>query len=144
MMSYQFSPYLLLRRPVRDPGEYTMNIEEMLSDSHFLAALATPVFYQSLRHSAFRAAALSEKEKQTITKYFNRFCFRPTPFELFSSVALASWPERDESVSLTEPIYETVFRTDQGYQYLLAASLLQTDILPEGPCFEANPSLTGQ
>ncbi len=143
MMSYLFFPSLLLRRPVRGPGEYTLNIDKMLSDAHFLAALvlATPVFYESLRNLSFRVAALSEKEKQTLTKYFNRFCFRPTPFGLFSSVTLMNWSEQEEPVSLSEPVFEAIVRASQTYQYRLASSLLQTAIPPDQLRFEANFSL---
>ncbi|WP_454804259.1 lantibiotic dehydratase [Mucilaginibacter phyllosphaerae] len=87
-MNYHFAPHLLLRMPVKTPGDYTTGIQAFLNDQFFRTAIrvATPAFYAVLDRQEFQAGRLSEKETHTLQKYINRYCFIPTPFGLFSSV----------------------------------------------------------
>jgi hypothetical protein len=92
-MLYQFAQHLLLRMPVKNPADYDANPQSFLNDHFFRAAIrvATSTFYIMLERKDFQAGSLTEKEANTLQKYINRYCFRPTPFGLFSSVTLSNW-----------------------------------------------------
>jgi hypothetical protein len=90
---YSFAQHLLLRMPVKTPSEHGADQQSFLDDQFFRSALylASPIFYAILERHNFREEYLSEKEATTLLKYINRYCFRPTPFGLFSSVSLVKW-----------------------------------------------------
>lgn len=92
-MKYSFAQHLLLRMPVKNTTDYFDDQQNFLDDQFFLAAirLATPAFYAILERQQFRLERLTAKELNTLQKYVNRYCFRPTPFGLFSSVTLTEW-----------------------------------------------------
>jgi thiopeptide-type bacteriocin biosynthesis protein len=140
-MLYQFASQMLLRSPVKNPAAYSADPQIFLNDSYFLAAirLATPVFYHILERQNFAAAGLSGKEATTLQKYINRYCFRPTPFGLFSSVSLIGQREAREEISLN---------SRSGF-YISTAMPLQNrlnsdlagQIEPSQALFESNPSI---
>jgi hypothetical protein len=118
---------------------YTENIQAMLDDLFFRAALylASPVLYESLARSAFCAGKLTESEKLSVSKYFNRFCFRPTPFGLFASVSLAQWGE--EMLFPDGPL-NVYIEPDQAYSQGLGEAMLRNGL--SGEClYEPNPTL---
>lgn len=91
---YSIRPELFLRAPfysfrTYDPGK----LPGVLQDDYFREAirLASPVFYRVLENRSFEPARLSEKERHTLHKYYNRMCFRPTPFGSFASFTLCGW-----------------------------------------------------
>jgi thiopeptide-type bacteriocin biosynthesis protein len=90
-----FSRHLVLRMPARPASDYLNGSQSFLDDRVFRAAiyLASPLFFERLRTTGFSVTQLTEKEKNTLLKYMNRICFRPTPFGLFSSVSLIGWQE---------------------------------------------------
>ncbi|MDN5286538.1 MAG: hypothetical protein JWR38_2812 [Mucilaginibacter sp.] len=141
-MAYQFAPYLLLRMPAKNIKDYTTDISVIISDPLFRTAIlmASPVFYFSLKRAGFIAADLSEKEQLTLLKYYNRFCFRPTPFGLFSSVTLAEWSEEYFPTTNAHPEYRAIVHTDQAYQNAIIQNTDQS-ALPSITIFEGNPSI---
>ncbi|OOQ56613.1 lantibiotic dehydratase [Mucilaginibacter pedocola] len=92
-MKYSFFNKMLLRRPVQSPAAYGKGLAFFLEDPLFMAAvrLATPVFYVKLEKHLSEGSELSSKEALTLQKYINRYCYRPTPFGLFSAVQLIEW-----------------------------------------------------
>ncbi|HZK62557.1 MAG TPA: lantibiotic dehydratase [Puia sp.] len=139
-MSFKFSGHLLYRMPSGTPEGYTDDIQVILEDRLFRAALflASPSLYESLAKSAFCAKRISTKEQLSVRKYFNRFCFRPTPFGLFASVSLANWGERTNLVM--NGLFKVFTEPDQAFVQALGNSLLQCELVNEST-FIANRTL---
>ncbi len=92
--TYTFLSELFLRAPYYSFGGYDPDrLEEVLKDHGFRNGLflASPAFYRVLKEKGFELCRLSEKEKHSAGKYYNRMCFRPTPFGSFASFTLLSW-----------------------------------------------------
>jgi thiopeptide-type bacteriocin biosynthesis protein len=140
-MNYEFARHVLLRMPVKKPIDYITDQQFFLEDHFFRAAIrvATPAFYYILERKEFQSADLSVKESVTLQKYINRFCFRPTPFGLFSSVSLAEWesPVRGES---TIPKLRPHIRASMTVQNLFAESIREKELLLKVN-YKSNPSL---
>ncbi|MBO9674173.1 MAG: lantibiotic dehydratase [Sphingobacteriaceae bacterium] len=93
-MVYRFLPQLFLRAPYYSFSGYDLSrLPEVLQEQAFRNAvfLASPVFYALLEKKEFDFDQLADKEKHTLYKYYNRMCFRPTPFGSFSSFTLLNW-----------------------------------------------------
>jgi len=139
-MYYIFAPQLLLRMPVKVPGDYTAELQHFLNDHFFRAALrvATPAFYDTLARQRFQTAELSDKEGYTLRKYINRYCFRPTPFGLFSSVTLIEWSAKAQTAS--PPAFKAHIRAAMPLQNLLSEYLLENQLFYQAK-YEINPSI---
>jgi len=93
-MMYRFLPQLFLRAPYYSFTGYDLSrVPEVLQEQAFRDAvfLASAGFYALLEKKEFDFDKLSDKEKHTLYKYYNRMCFRPTPFGSFSSFTLLEW-----------------------------------------------------
>jgi len=91
---YRFLPELFLRAPYYSFTGYDLSrLPEVLQEQAFRNAvfLASVEFYALLEKKGFDFDQLSEKERHTLYKYYNRMCFRPTPFGSFSSFTLLAW-----------------------------------------------------
>lgn len=135
-MQYQFSPFLLLRRPAGT--YYTHDLQSFLEDPHFCAAmrLASPQFFNVLAKEGFSATKLNQKEKHTLQKYINRFYFRPTPFGLFASVSKACWSA--STITAEAPNYRMFIRTAMPAQHAIIDHLIKCDALKD-ETFRPNP-----
>lgn len=141
IMNYYFAQHLLLRMPVKTPAHYTADPQDFLDDPFFQAAImvATPVFYQLLSKKNFQAEELNSKEAHSLQKYINRYCYRPTPFGLFSSVSLEDWTSTVNGEISTDQ-FSAYIRPDMTVQALLTERLLENE-LKEVSFFEPNPSI---
>jgi len=139
-MRYSFAPKVLLRMPVKSPADYNADRQTFLNDLFFRTALylATPVFYATLERHRFQAEKLSDKEVTTLQKYINRYCFRPTPFGLFSSVTLADW--LIDETSSDPAVMKAVISASMTAQNLINESILDAE-LRDSARFVANPSI---
>jgi thiopeptide-type bacteriocin biosynthesis protein len=141
-MGYTISESLLLRAPAGSWQSYKLDPQLHLANTYLLAAIyiASPQFYQCLENKRFDYAQLTAKEQFTFRKYVNRFCFRPTPFGLFSGVTLLKWAEIS-AIDLPE-ISANHLRIlpDLGTLLALSQELLHTELSAPGS-FEINPSL---
>ncbi|TBO42238.1 lantibiotic dehydratase [Pedobacter kyonggii] len=93
-MMYRFLPQLFLRAPYYSFTGYDLSrLPEVLQEQAFRNAvfLASAAFYALLEKKEFDFDKLADKEKHTLYKYYNRMCFRPTPFGSFSSFTLLQW-----------------------------------------------------
>ncbi|QNR82899.1 lantibiotic dehydratase [Pedobacter riviphilus] len=93
-MLYRFLPQLFLRAPYYSFTGYDLSrLPEVLQEQAFRNAvfLASAAFYALLEKKEFDFDKLADKEKHTLYKYYNRMCFRPTPFGSFSSFTLLQW-----------------------------------------------------
>jgi lantibiotic biosynthesis protein len=101
---YQLMPQVFLRAPFYSYLDYDLlRLPEVLGRQSFHNALylASPVFYRELEKKGFIFERLSAKEKHTLAKYYNRMCFRPTPFGAFSTFTVLNW-EASSSVKLAD------------------------------------------
>jgi thiopeptide-type bacteriocin biosynthesis protein len=139
-MLYQFAQHLLLRMPVKNPADYDANPQSFLNDHFFRAAIrvATSTFYIMLERKDFQAGSLTEKEANTLQKYINRYCFRPTPFGLFSSVTLSNWSA--VNIPDTNRPFIAHFRAAMTVQHLLSAYASEQGLIT-APKYESNPSI---
>ncbi|HEU4555006.1 MAG TPA: lantibiotic dehydratase [Chitinophaga sp.] len=104
-MNYAFFPTLVMRNPIFSCHDYSsLKSEELLRNGFFRTALymASIDLYRELEKRDFNYNNLSTGQKNSLRKYYNRACFRPTPFGAFSSVTTARWSEQDEAVSFPE------------------------------------------
>ncbi|KIA90917.1 hypothetical protein OC25_23750, partial [Pedobacter kyungheensis] len=108
-MVYRFLPEVFLRAPYYSFSGYDLSrLPEVLQQQAFRNAvfLASAGFYRLLEKKEFDFDRLTDKEKHSLFKYYNRMCFRSTPFGSFSSFTLLQWgsggqvrlSEADESV----------------------------------------------
>lgn len=142
-MNYYFSDTLLLRMPaVAEEAYHNTSLQQMLEDPLFRAALyiASPAFWDNLNRSGFDATKLKEKERFTILKYFNRFCFRPTPFGLFSSVSLIRWTGETRLSFNRFKDFSIALSPDQTYAARLGPVLLAGVQEQQSPLV-ANPTI---
>ena len=101
-MKYEFFPEVFLRAPFYSFHDYDVkNLDQILLSDEFKTALflATPTFFTILQKKDFNYSLLSEKEILSLRKYYNRMCFRTTPFGSFSSFTNILWKE-DTAVNL--------------------------------------------
>ncbi|MBT2560721.1 lantibiotic dehydratase [Pedobacter sp. ISL-68] len=91
---YRFLPEVFLRAPYYSFSGYDLSrLPEVLQEQAFRNAvfLASAGFYSLLEKKEFDFDRLTDKEKYTLSKYYNRMCFRATPFGSFSSFTLLHW-----------------------------------------------------
>lgn len=92
---YKFYSQVIVRTPFYRVSTYDESLNDILHDSCFTSAilLSSKSLYQSLEKKGFIYNNLAEKEIFTVKQYFNRMCFRPTPFGLFAGISITSWNE---------------------------------------------------
>jgi len=141
-MNYHFSKYLLQRVPLFPINHYDGSLQIAIDDSIFQAAiyLASPQFYARLEKAGFNLSKMDMREVITLSRYYNRACFRPTPFGYFASVGMGHW-----SISGHPPINETA---DALLAYVQPAEWVLQNIIRRSTrlnlpdeLFEANPTL---
>jgi thiopeptide-type bacteriocin biosynthesis protein len=96
MSTYRFLDGLLLRAPFYSFSRYAPErLPQVLLSKEFQQAvqLASPVFYGLVKKKEFDFNKLSDKERFTLLKYYNRMCFRPTPFGAFASFTALDWAD---------------------------------------------------
>lgn len=141
-MNYNFLDDLLLRNPFFSYTDYSiLKISNIAHNSHFQTALylASPSFYATLKAKGFENDALTPKEKASILRYYNRMCFRPTPFGSFSSFTLTNWGP-DKSLRLdAEQAAKLHVNIDQEIVLYLAEELAGGEL--DKYIFVCNPAL---
>ncbi|WP_183567728.1 thiopeptide-type bacteriocin biosynthesis protein [Mucilaginibacter sp. SP1R1] len=95
-VKYEFLPRLFLRSPLYSFARYDLDrLPEVLEKQVFRNALwlASPDLYRQLSARGFDFQKLTEKQQHTLYKYYNRMCFRPTPFGSFASFTSLEWSD---------------------------------------------------
>ncbi|MDN3548912.1 lantibiotic dehydratase [Mucilaginibacter aquaedulcis] len=95
---YIFLPEVFLRASFYSFARYDFaRLAAVLSEQIFRNAifLASPEFYRQLEARGFDWEQLTDRERHTLYKYYNRMCFRPTPFGSFASFTIAKWADSD-------------------------------------------------
>lgn len=98
-------PQLLLRTPSYSFEQYRgISLKEVLTDTYFRNAIryASEPVYQVLQKTGFDFDGLNDKMKMTLQKYYNRMCFRSTPFGSMASVSSLRFGCQDEAILLAD------------------------------------------
>ena len=76
----------------------------MLDTSFFRSALyfASIELYKQVESKGFRCERLNERICQSLFKYFNRMCYRATPFGMCSAFSVLDWSESGAGISIDE------------------------------------------
>jgi thiopeptide-type bacteriocin biosynthesis protein len=96
MQKLKLLPDLFLRAPQYTfQGYHPDRLPEVIAMASFRMALrlASPEFYAVLAAKDFVFERLNDREYHSLCKYYNRMCFRPTPFGSFASFTLLRWAE---------------------------------------------------
>jgi len=104
-MNYVFLPTMVMRNPIFSYRDYPLlKSDELLKHGFFKAALyiASIDLYRELEKRDFDYSSFSSGQKNSLRKYYNRACYRPTPFGAFSSVTIANWSRQSDIVSFEE------------------------------------------
>jgi thiopeptide-type bacteriocin biosynthesis protein len=142
MDQFIFLTELVVRAPFWSYADYNpQNLSRVLKNGYFQNAikLANPGFYKIIKNKDFCISALVEKELTTLHKYYNRMCFRPTPFGGFATVGLARWGESQRVELVNAKDVELSLLPDQEVSMMLADYLLSKDHASQS--FFVNPTL---
>lgn len=99
-MKYEMLPQLLLRAPLLSYAGYdTGRLAGLLGEPWFRNALqlASPAMAEVSSRPGC-PPELSEKEWFTLSKYYNRMCFRATPFGAFAGISTLCWGTAGEVI----------------------------------------------
>jgi len=98
-MNYHFSKHLLHRIPLFPINQYNASLKFAVDDPIFRAAiyLASPQFYARLEKAEFNLSKMEPRELITLSRYYNRACFRSTPFGYFASVGMGKWLQSEDT-----------------------------------------------
>jgi lantibiotic biosynthesis protein len=129
-MKYQFFSSLLIRNPVFSFADYgQLDYGKIIQDDFFKMALyaASVNFYNGIQKKNFEYEALSPAQKNTIKKYCNRACFRPTPFGAFSSVSALKWSEESNRVNFPPQQFKVHLKVDYFSSLELCEKLVSNE-----------------
>ncbi len=94
MPDFIFNPYLFLRTPALSYKDYdSAKLEDIIKTKFFQSAIffASESLYMEICSNNFDYGRLDDKVKLSLQKYFNRMCYRPTPFGMFSAFCSLNW-----------------------------------------------------
>ena len=97
MNNLRFGPQVFLRACLKTYHHFNYaSLNTIIKEKDFQAAIwfASESLYNELEKNKFEYNLLSEKCIYTLKKYYNRYCFRPTPFGLFSGVGILNWTDQ--------------------------------------------------
>ena len=88
-----FSSYIFLRTPTLSYNDYSSKLESIIKLHFFQLAIffASESLYTELMRHDFNYHLLDKKVKFSLQKYYNRMCYRPTPFGMFSAFTSLDW-----------------------------------------------------
>jgi thiopeptide-type bacteriocin biosynthesis protein len=126
--NYSYLPELFLRAPFYSYQSYNLEqLPNVLLREDFKNAiyLASPDFYRVLEKKGFNFNLLESKEKFSLHKYYNRMCFRSTPFGSFASFTNCEWKEKESIELVDEQASILHLLPDQQLRVKLATFLKQ-------------------
>lgn len=139
--NYNFTDTVLLRSPVYSHQDYNgaRGLRELLNDRYFRSSisLASNSLFRELKVAEFNYEKLSIKARLALLKYYNRMCYRPTPFGQFSGIGVATWgigsiALRDKMTTHCLPDFATSVKQ---------ANVLLNAYLPDQLTYRVNESL---
>lgn len=127
---YNFFSRIVVRTPSYTFNSYEeVNESELLEDDFFKASLyfASVEFYNELKKKDFNLEKLNARERNSLKKYWNRACFRPTPFGTFSSVATSMWTKENHGIRFLPDSLNVHVNLDYSSSLELTEKLLTKD-----------------
>ncbi len=103
MNTIHVHPGLVLRSPLLSFMDYSeAGLEAACRQPEFRSAilLASKSLYDELAKKAFQPSRLEKRQLNTLWKYFNRMCFRPTPFGWCAAFSFLHWENRPGPIVL--------------------------------------------
>ncbi|MEJ2881398.1 lantibiotic dehydratase [Pedobacter sp. GR22-6] len=100
---FSFSPKMVVRTPAMPFTTFNPNgLRNILLNVNFQYALseASPVLFDALKKCGFEYQSMGDELLTSTFNYYNRMCYRPTPFGAFASVALSEWSRNTNSIIL--------------------------------------------
>lgn len=94
---FNWLPEVFLRAPLYSVSGFSAgDLDAAMQTNLFKNALflASPALYDIVAKKDFQGKRLSGREMAALLKYYNRMCFRPTPFGAFASFTLLNWTGR--------------------------------------------------
>ena len=88
-------------------------LADLLHDHLFQIAIyfASESLYRELKKQNFEFGSLNKKTRLSTMKYFNRYCFRATPFGLFAASGILEWSDLDKDILIHYPSHITISPT---------------------------------
>ncbi|MDN5284294.1 MAG: Lantibiotic dehydratase domain protein [Mucilaginibacter sp.] len=134
-MEISFFPTVCLRSPRYPVNHYNFSenpLHELINDELFMDSIyvASPHFYrvfEKWKRGEITDEKKSKKIYLTLLKYYNRMCFRATPFGLFSSYGTVKWGGTTNIVLNPNQVFCKI-KLDTGFLCLLIESLEKTFI----------------
>lgn len=127
MTDIVFDPYLFLRTPALSYEDYNeAALIKILDTDFFRSAIffASESLYEALAAKQFNYHLLDEKVKFSLQKYFNRMCFRPTPFGMFSAFSSLAWSDSyDEPKTVLQDAHKVHINPDFQFTTELARKM---------------------
>ncbi|WP_342648149.1 lantibiotic dehydratase [Mucilaginibacter sp. CSA2-8R] len=126
---YQFHDTVVLRHPVYSFQQFDKNnLAAKLQDSFFRDAiyLCSPTVFDELKKCSFDYTKLNAKLKNTVLKYFNRMCYRPTPFALCAAVSTVKWTGYADEIQVDELNFKPHVKLSYAKSLQVAAEILET------------------
>ena len=132
MSEYQFHPTLVLRSPVYHYQLYSEdNLAVILKESFFQNAIyfASDVFYNELKKNDFDLNKLDKKAVETVRKYFNRICYRPTPFGIYAAIGSLQWDDKKTNIQFLQNNLHPNIKLSYAKSIELSQQLLKDDTI---------------
>jgi len=146
MLNVFFSPYLFLRTPALSYKNYDIpELEKALKTQFFQAAIffASDSLYTELSRCNFDYQLLDNKVKLSLQKYFNRMCYRPTPFGMFSAFSSLKWDLSNESsICFLDDNRQIYINPDFQFSVDLARKMEQSGHFPNVKYYSNNSIYT--
>lgn len=127
MNLYKFHNTVVLRHPVYSFQQFSeQNLATILQDHFFRNAiyLCSPTVFDELKKNDFEYAKLNAKLKNTLLKYFNRMCYRPTPFALCAAVSAVNWSESNDAILFDEVALHPLVKLSYAKSLQVAAKIV--------------------
>jgi hypothetical protein len=95
---YRFYPQVIVRTPFYPYASYRKSLDDIVQDPYFIAAIyvSSKSLFNVLKKNNFKTDWLSNRELYSVKMYFNRMCYRPTPFGLFSGITVSLWSNEND------------------------------------------------
>lgn len=123
MLPYRLDSFLFVRAPAFSCDAFSIsNLQQFCNDEFFRKALyvASPGFYDQVSIKNFNVESMDAGMRHSLLKYFNRMCYRPTPFGMFSSFSCTEWVSSQNGLRFNE-IEDLYLKADLGLTKAIAS-----------------------
>lgn len=143
MLPYKFGPSLFLRAPVFSFKTFGMEKLQEVLDTHFFRSalyFASVDLYRQAEVKDFQCERMNERSRQSLFKYFNRMCYRSTPFGMCSAFSTVFWSGNKNGICISSAEEKLHVRADFRLSVRLAGSFANSEE-SDRMIYYTNPSL---